>query len=145
MGSFEVQARSRLGWQIVGIFDSYDRASECALQLDRDRVYDDLRITREIEDPQTGRFRATTVYKCGQKIRDEIAREEEEREKEEAVAKRERRLKREILPRWMRRSDRGAARRDFHGNPLQIALWSAFLFCTAMAAIYIFEFVLVAR
>ena len=34
-----------------------------------------LRITREIEDPQTGRFRATTVYKCGQKIRDEIARE----------------------------------------------------------------------
>lgn len=145
MGSYEVQAKSRLGWQIVGIFDAYDRATECALQLDRDRVYDDLRITREIEDPQTGRFRATTVYKCGQKIRDEIAREDVEREKQEAVAKRQRRLKREILPRWMRKSDKGAAHQDFRGNPLRAALWSAFLFCAGMAAIYIFEFVLVDR
>ncbi len=142
MASYEVQAKSKLGWQIVGVFDGYERAHECALQLDHDRLYDDLRVTREIEDPQTGLFRAKIVYRCGQQVRDELAREEAENEKLAAVEKRQRRLNREIIPRWTRRSDKEKARRQSPGNPLRLALWATLLLFAGMTAVYYFEFVL---
>ena len=142
MDSYEVQAKSKLGWQIVGVFDGYERAQECALQLEHDRIYDDLQVTREVEDPQTGRFRATIVYRCGQQVRDEIARAEAENEKLAAVEKRQRRLNKQIIPRWTRKSDKERARRESRGNPLRLALWTTFLFVAGMTAVYYFEFVL---
>lgn len=145
MASYEVQAKSALGWQIVGVFDEYDGAEECALQLDYDHVYDELRITREIEDSETGRFRATVVYRCGQKIRDEIAREEEEQQKLAAADHRQHRLKKEIVPRWIRKSDKVQVRGESLGTPLRLALWTLVLFSAGMAALYYFEFVLFSK
>jgi hypothetical protein len=143
MESYEVQAKSKLGWQIVGVFDEYERAQESALRLDQDGIYDDLRITREYEDPQTGRFRATVVYRCGRQIRNEVAREEEEKEKLAAVEKRQHRLNREIVPHPTRWSDKERARRDSPAHPLRLAFWTALLFSAGMAALYYFEFVLI--
>jgi len=142
METYEVQAKSKLGWQIIAVFEEYDGAYECAFQLDRDRLYDDLRVRREIEDPRTGRLRATTVYRCGQKLRDGIAREEEEAEKLAAADKRQRRLNKKIFPRWIRRSDREKIRLAAQGSPLRLALWTTLLFVLGMAAVYYFEFVL---
>lgn len=142
MESYEVQANVKGDWQIVAVFDGYDRAYECAVQLDRDRVYDNLRVTREIEDRQTGRFRATTVFKCGQKIRDEIAREEEEAEKMAAMEKRQRRLSRQMIPRWTGRQSRVPFGLDGEASPIRIALWTMVLFSAGMGAVYYFEFIL---
>lgn len=142
MASYEVQARSRLGWQIVGVFDVYEQAQDCALQFDRERVYDDLRVTREIEDPQTGRFRATTVFKCGQQVRDEMVREEAERERLAAVQKRQQRLGREAGPRW---SGRSGELGILPKITLHFALWIGFLVVTGLALVHYFEFVLFGR
>ena len=141
MDSYEVQANVKDGWQIVAVFDGYDRAYECAVQLDRDRVYDDLRVTREIEDRRTGRFRATTVYRCGQKVRDEIAREEEEAARMAAMEKRQHRLSRSMMRRWTCRPSGVHFRLDGEAGPIRIAFWTTVLFSAGMGAVYYFEFV----
>ena len=145
MASYEVQANLKTGWQIVALFDGYEEAFECTLQLDRDRIYDDMRIRREVEDPRTGRYRATTVYRGGQKIRDEIAREEEEIKKLAAAEKRQVRLNRKIMPRWIRKSDKARVRLADETNPIRIALWTTLLFSAGMTAVYYFEFVLTGK
>ena len=142
MESYEVQARSKLGWQIVAVFDGYGRAHECAVQYDQDKIYDDLRVTREVENPNTGRFRATVLYRCGQKVRDEIARKDSEERRSTAFEKRQQRLKKVIAPRWTRKSDKARARKRAKGNPIRLAVLTTLLLCAGMAAVYIFEFVL---
>jgi len=142
MESYEVQAKSKLGWQIVAVFDGYGRAHECALQYDHDQIYDDLRVTREVEDPNTGRFRATVLYRCGQRVREEIAREEAERKRSTAVEKRQKRLKKVITPRWTRKSDKERARKRAKGDPVRLAVLATLLLCAGMVAVYLFEFVL---
>jgi len=142
MESFEVQAKSKLGWQIVAVFDGYDRAHECALQYDHDRVYDDLRVTREVENPTTGRFRATVLYRCGQKVRDEIARKDAEDNRATAYERRRQRLNKTITPRWVRKSDKERARKRSRSNPLRLAIVGTLLLSAGMAAVYYFEFIL---
>ena len=145
MAEYEVQANTQGGWQIVAVFDTYELAFDCAIRLDRDRIYDDLRVTREILNPQTGRYRATTLYKCGQKIRDEISRELEEAEKLAAMKKRQIRLNKQLLPRWSRRKTRDSVREQSQTHPIHILFWTTVLFFTGMAAIYYIEFFLLDR
>jgi len=145
METYEVQAKAKAGWQIVAVFEGYDGAHECALELDRDRLYDDLRVRREVEDPRTGRLHATTVYRCGQKLREEIAREEEAAAKLAVVEKRQRRLNRNLIQRLTRRAAKEKTRLAAQGSPLRLALWTTLLFVAGMAAVYYFEFVLFNR
>ena len=149
MASYEVQGNSPKGWQIVAIFDTYELAYGCARRIDRKGQFDELRVTREVLDPQTGRFRATTLYKCGQKIRDEIARELEESERLAAVEKRQDRLNRKVARGWSFKASKVAVRSKerlaSRSHPLQIAFWTTVLFSAGMAAVYYFEFVLIYR
>jgi hypothetical protein len=142
MDSYEVQAKSRLGWQILGAFDEYESAQACALELEYDGAYDELRVTREIEDSRSGRFRATVLFRCGQKVREAAAREEAENDRQSAYERRQQRLKRVIMPRWIRKSDRERVRREAMNVPLRLAMWTALLFAAGLAALYYVQFVL---
>ena len=142
MDSFEVQAKSKLGWQILGSFNDYESAQACALELEYERAYDELRVTREVEDSRTGRFRATVLFQCGKKVREEAAREEAENERQTAYEKRQQRLNRVIMPRWIRKSDKERVRRESMNMPLRLAVLTTLLFAAGLTAIYWIEVVL---
>lgn len=142
MDSYEVQAKSKHGWQILGSFDDYESAQACALEIEYGGTYDELQVTRETEDSGSGRFRATVLFRCGQKVREAVAREEAENERQTAYERRQQRLKRVIMPRWIRKSDKERVRRESMNMPLRLAVLTALLFAAGLTAIYWIEIAL---
>lgn len=139
MASFEVQSNGPQGWQIVGVFDTYELAYDCLIRTDRTGQHDELRLRKEYLDFRTGNIRGATISRAGRKIHEEAAREEARLEREALQEQAERRLHQKLLAKWSKREALAKERLRAQTHPLYILFLTTVLFLSGLSALYYLE------